>query len=129
MMDITIVDRGQGLSQTDFERLMKTKGGLLSFNGFLSTSKIRCVSFAYTQRTFVASGLINPMFVMKIYPSIFSTPFVNAHDVSYYREGDEILLSFNSVFRIVQIKQINGNNSIWQIELTLTSTMIHSCML
>ncbi|CAF1571115.1 unnamed protein product [Rotaria magnacalcarata] len=34
-----IVYRGQGLSQEDFQQLLDTKGGLLSFNNFLSTSK------------------------------------------------------------------------------------------
>jgi hypothetical protein len=33
-----IVYRGQGLLKTDFEKLQKTKGGLMSFNNFLSTS-------------------------------------------------------------------------------------------
>jgi len=31
--------RGQGLSQMDFGQLMKTQGGLLAFNNFLSTSQ------------------------------------------------------------------------------------------
>ncbi|CAF1502811.1 unnamed protein product [Rotaria sordida] len=35
------VYRGQGLSKADFEKLVKTKGGLISFNSFLSTSKNR----------------------------------------------------------------------------------------
>jgi hypothetical protein len=34
-----IVYRGQGLSNSDFEKLMNSKGGLMSFNNFLSTSK------------------------------------------------------------------------------------------
>ncbi|CAM4897166.1 unnamed protein product [Rotaria socialis] len=33
------VYRGQGLSQQDFQNLLDSKGGLLSFNNFLSTSK------------------------------------------------------------------------------------------
>ncbi|CAF4388010.1 unnamed protein product [Rotaria magnacalcarata] len=33
-----IVYRGQGLSQQDFQNLSDSKGGLLSFNNFLSTS-------------------------------------------------------------------------------------------
>jgi hypothetical protein len=32
------VYRGRGLSTTDFDKLQKTKGGLISFNNFLSTS-------------------------------------------------------------------------------------------
>ncbi|CAF1141368.1 unnamed protein product [Adineta ricciae] len=37
--------RGQGLSVLDFEKLTKTTGGLISFNGFLSTSKRRGVAY------------------------------------------------------------------------------------
>ena len=34
-----IVYRGQGMSKEDFQNLVDSKGGLLSFNNFLSTSK------------------------------------------------------------------------------------------
>jgi hypothetical protein len=33
-LDSFTVYRGQGLSQTDFNQLLKTKGGLMSFNNF-----------------------------------------------------------------------------------------------
>jgi hypothetical protein len=42
-----IAYRGQGLSKIDFEQMVKTKGGLLSFNTFLSTSKDRDVSLFF----------------------------------------------------------------------------------
>ena len=45
-----IVYRGQGLSKVDFEQLSKTKGGLLSFNNFLSTSKKQEVSIGFVRR-------------------------------------------------------------------------------
>ena len=45
------VYRGQGLSPTDFEQLMKTQGGLLSFNNFLSTSQNRDVSLEFARQT------------------------------------------------------------------------------
>ncbi|CAF4107723.1 unnamed protein product, partial [Adineta steineri] len=41
------VYRGQGLSTEDFEQMSKIKGGLISFNNFLSTSKDREVSYAF----------------------------------------------------------------------------------
>jgi hypothetical protein len=41
------VYRSQSLSQTDFDQLVKTKGGLLSINNFLSTSKNQKVSFKF----------------------------------------------------------------------------------
>ncbi|CAF1311292.1 unnamed protein product [Adineta steineri] len=43
------VYRGQGLSIEDFEQTMKTKGGLISFNNFLSTSMVRKVSLDFAQ--------------------------------------------------------------------------------
>ena len=44
-----ILYRGQGLSKTDFEQMSKIKGGLMSFNNFLSTSKDRDVSLAFAR--------------------------------------------------------------------------------
>ena len=43
-----IVYRGQELSVNDFETMKKSQGGLMSFNNFLSTSKMRdlCLTFA-----------------------------------------------------------------------------------
>jgi tetratricopeptide (TPR) repeat protein len=99
---------------------MKTKGGLLAFNNFLSTSKIRGVSLDFAQRTMATSNLVGVLFVMTIDPSIPSTPFANVRDVSAYQTEEEILFSMHSVFRIGAIKQIDGNDRLWQVELTLT---------
>jgi hypothetical protein len=49
------VFRGQGLSKTDFEQMSKTKGGLMSFNNFLSTSTARETSLKFSRR-----ALLNP---------------------------------------------------------------------
>jgi tetratricopeptide (TPR) repeat protein len=116
-----IVYRGQGLCRTDFEQLKEMKGGLLSFNNFLSTSKNRNVSLAFAQRTAAMSNLVGMLFVMKIDPSMSATPFANVSNVSYYQTEEEILFSMHSVFRIGQMKQIDENSHLWQVELLLTS--------
>jgi tetratricopeptide (TPR) repeat protein len=115
------VYRGQGLSQTDFDQLKKTQGGLLSFNNFLSTSKNRDVSLKFARRTISASDLVGILFLMKIDPFIPSTPFANIRDVSAYQTEEEILFSMHSVFRIGQMKPIDGNHRLWQVDLLLTS--------
>ena len=115
------VYRGQGLSQTDFEQLMKTQGGLISFNNFLSTSLDRAVSFAFAESNQYNPDMIGVLFEITINPSISSTSFANIRDVSAYQTEEEILFSMHSVFRIGQIKQLDGNNRLWQVELTLTS--------
>jgi tetratricopeptide (TPR) repeat protein len=120
--DSLVVYRGQGLSQTDFNQLQKTQGGLLSFNNFLSTSQKRDVAQEFTRRTINTSNLVGVLFVMKIDLSLSGTPFANVQSVGFYRgEEKEILFSMHSVFRIGQVKQINESNRLWQVDLTLTS--------
>ncbi len=103
--DSFIVYRGQGLSLTDFDQLIKTKGGLMSFNNFLSTSLDRAVSFAFADSNKDNPDLVGVLFEITINPSISSTFFANIHDVSAYQKEEEILFSMHSVFRIGQVKK------------------------
>ncbi|CAF4212379.1 unnamed protein product, partial [Adineta steineri] len=119
--DIFTVYRGQSLSETDFNQLISTQGGLLSFNNFLSTSKNRHVSLAFARRTINNSNKIGVLFIMKIDPMIRSTPFANIINSSAFKKEDEILFSMHSVFRIGEAKQIDGPDSrLWKVKLTLT---------
>ncbi|CAF1356423.1 unnamed protein product [Rotaria sordida] len=68
-----------------------------------------------------SSNLFGILFVMKIDPCIPSTPFADVRDISYFEGEEEILFSMHSIFRIGQMKQIDGNNRFWQVDLTLTS--------
>ncbi len=113
--------RGQGLSQTDFHQLKNTQGGLLAFNNFLSTSQNRDVSLRFVRRTITSSNLVGVLFILRIDPSISPTPFANVKNVSSYQGEEEILFSMHSIFRIGSVKQIDKNDRLWQVELTLTS--------
>jgi hypothetical protein len=116
------VYRGQGLSKTDFDQLTKTKGGLLSFNTFLSTSKNRAVSLDFARHTVKKTDLVGILFVMMIDPSKSTTPFASITDVSFYENvEDEILFSMHTVFRICDIKPMDENNRLFQVDLMLTS--------
>jgi tetratricopeptide (TPR) repeat protein len=118
--DSFVVYRGQGLSEVDFNQLMKTKGGLLSFNNFLSTSKIREVSLNFAREMMEHSELVGILFVISVNPSVQSTPFANVRNVGCYPQEEEILFSMHSIFRIGEIKQIDKNNRLWQVDLILT---------
>jgi hypothetical protein len=109
-----IVYRGQQLSQTNFEEMVKTKGGLLAFSNFLSISKNRTVYM-------INSDSVGVLFVMTIDPSIPLTPFADVRVVSAYETEEEILFSMHSVFHIGKIEQIEENDRLWEVELTLTS--------
>ncbi|CAF4623456.1 unnamed protein product [Rotaria sp. Silwood2] len=120
------VFRGQGLSMEDFEKMKKTKGGLMSFNNFLSTSRNRAISF----KNFARPATNNPssvgiLFVMNIDTAICmksSTPFAEVSKVGYYEgKEEEILFSTHTIFRINRIEQIPDEHTdrLWQVNLTL----------
>ena len=115
------VYRGQGLSKEDFEKLIKAKGGLMSFNNFLSTSKKRKVSLEFSEDALNNIDMIGILFKMIIEPSNLSTPFALIDGVSYFTSEQEILFSMHTVFRIGEVKQIDSNNRLYQVELKLTS--------
>ncbi|CAF1138424.1 unnamed protein product [Adineta steineri] len=115
------VYRGQGLSAGDFGQMMKTKGGLISFNNFLSTSKDREVSYAFAESNLANLDLIGVLFVMKVDLSQSITPFASIAGISKFQEEEEILFSMHSVFRIQDIKQMSGNNRLYEVNLVLTA--------
>jgi tetratricopeptide (TPR) repeat protein len=116
------VYRGQGMSKTDFEQLTKSKGGLLSFNNFLSTSKDREVSLGFARRALPNQDMVGVLFVMAIDPSKSTTPFASITDVSYFKEKEEeVLFAMHTVFRIGEITPMGENHRLVRVELTLTS--------
>ncbi len=93
----------------------------MSFNNFLSTSLDREVSLAFAESNQYNPDLVGVLFKITISPSIFTSPFANIRNNSYYHEEEEILFSMHSVFRIGQVQQIHKNGRLWQVDLTLTS--------
>jgi tetratricopeptide (TPR) repeat protein len=116
-----MVYRGQGLSHKDFNQLMKLQDGLLSFNSFLSASKHQAVSLDFAHKAMENLDLIGVLFVMNIDSSMPSTPFADIHGMGCDHPGEEILFSMHSIFRIGQMKNINDNKRLWEVNLTLVS--------
>ncbi|CAF1400201.1 unnamed protein product [Adineta steineri] len=115
------VYRGQCLSKEDFTEMTKTKGGLLSFNSFLSTSRNRDVSLFFAPQAATNPDLVGILFVMSINPTDSTTPFASVTDVSYFHTEDEVLFSMHTVFRIGDIQPMDENNHLYQVNLTLTN--------
>ncbi|CAF0825920.1 unnamed protein product [Adineta steineri] len=115
------VYRGQCLSKEDFTKMTKTKGGLLSFNNFLSTSSNRDVSLFFAPQAATNPDLVGILFVISIHPTDSTTPFASVTNVSYFHTEDEVLFSMHAVFRIGDIQQIDRNNHLYQVNLTLTN--------
>ena len=117
-----IVYRGQGLSKEDFEQMSQNKGGLISFNNFLSTSKDHNISLRLAHGAITNPDMMGVLFIMTVDPTQSSTPFASITGVSYFKKTkDEVLFSMHTVFRIGEITPMDENNRLFQVKLTLTS--------
>ncbi|CAF2156113.1 unnamed protein product [Rotaria magnacalcarata] len=118
------VYRGQGMSVEDFQNLLDSKGGLLSFNNFLSTSMERKVGMEFVERTMKKNkDIVGVIFIMTIDQSKLSTsntPFAMIDEHSAVRGEQEILFTMHTVFRVVEMKQTAKNNRLWEVQLTIT---------
>ena len=113
--------RGQALPKADLARLKARTGGLLAFNGFLSTSTDRDVSLAFADSNSTRPGMVGIHFRLTIDPKNASTPFANIIDYSKHPDEEEILFSMHAVFRIGEISAVKGMNNVYQVSLTLTA--------
>ncbi|CAF1286997.1 unnamed protein product [Adineta steineri] len=117
-----IAYRGQGLLKTDFEKLEKIKDGLMSFNNFLSTNTNKEVSLDFAERGSIKADMVGILFIMTVDPRVSSTPFASINEVSYFKaEEAEILFAMHTVFRVGEIKQMDNNGQLYQVELQLTA--------
>ncbi|CAF1189124.1 unnamed protein product [Adineta steineri] len=115
------VYRGQGLSKANFEKLQKTKGSLMSFNNFLSTSTGQDTPLGFALSALENADTVGILFEISINPRVKSVPFAFIKEKSYFDEEDEILFSMHTVFRVGAIKVMDINNQLYQVELKLTS--------
>ncbi|CAF0833286.1 unnamed protein product [Rotaria sordida] len=109
--------RGQGMKIEYFEELKQNQGGLISFNGFLSTSTKQNVAYEFAQRSLSNGFPIAVLFRMQIDPTNNSCPYASLEKRSFNQAEYEILFSFKAIFHIESIEQIENN--IWQVDLTL----------
>ncbi|CAF3566554.1 unnamed protein product [Rotaria sp. Silwood1] len=126
------VFRGQGLSMEVFEKMKKTKGGLMSFNNFLSTSRNPEISFKnFAQPAAFNTNAVGILFIMNIDTAICtksSTTFAEVSKVGYYKdEEEEILFTTHAIFRIDRIEPIPDNHCarLYKVNLTIVGNDNH----
>ncbi|CAF1157201.1 unnamed protein product [Rotaria sp. Silwood1] len=103
---------------------MDTKGGLLSFNNFLSTSTKQQVAMVFVERAMHKNkDIVGVLFIMTIDSSkvtASTTPFALIDEYSAIKGEKEILFSMHTVFRVDDIKQAIDNSRLWEVQLALT---------
>jgi tetratricopeptide (TPR) repeat protein len=116
------VYRGQGMAKEQFEQMTINKGGLLSFNYFLSTSTDRDVSLFFAESNQSNPDVVGVLFVMTINPAQSTTPFASIAEYGHFGDNErEVLFSMHTVFRIGNITPMGENHRLFQVELALTS--------
>ncbi|CAF1456955.1 unnamed protein product [Rotaria sordida] len=124
--------RGQGLSVENFDKMKQTKGGLMSFNNFLSTSENRQVSVKFAREgASKNSDMVGILFIMTIDPDVCTKskiPFADVSQVGFF-EGQEaeILFTTHTIFRIDNIQQMHDDHTdrLWKVHLTLVGNDNH----
>ena len=118
-----IVFHGDGLSHEYFDKMKQSKGGLMAFNNFLSTSRSREISVGFARCS--NPDAVAVLFVMNIDPRVCeesSISFVDVKEEGYFEgKEEEILFATHSIFRIQRMNMIKDSqrNPMWEVHLTL----------
>ena len=103
--------------------MKQSKGGLMAFNNFLSTSRSREISINFARQP--NSDLIAVLFVMKIDPQLCEQAgisFVDVKDEGCFKDDEEeILFATHSIFRIQRMNMMKESkrDPMWEVHLTL----------
>ena len=105
----------------EFEKISKTKDGLISFTNFLSTSMEKNNAMTFARRALRNPASIGVLFVMKVNPQQSTVAFASVADISAYKQEHEVLFSMHSVFRIRTVKQMDEKQRLFSMDLALTN--------
>ena len=114
------VYRGQGMIESELQRLRENRAGLLSFNNFLSTSCDYDVSLMFARSARDNPEYLGILFRMNMNSKTdIQSPYASLHGISFYPEENEILFSMHIIFRIVDVREMETR--LWLIELYFTN--------
>ncbi|CAF5020517.1 unnamed protein product, partial [Rotaria sp. Silwood1] len=83
--------------------------------------KNREISLNFANQALGTTDMLGILFQITIDPTVSSTPFASIQEVSYYKEEEEILFTMHTVFRIGEVRKIDNNPALCQVDLKLTS--------
>ena len=94
--------------------------GLLLFDNFLSTSADHDVSLMFARSARDDSNQVGVLFRMNLEGSANSirSPLACLTDASFYPDEQEILFSMHTIFRVIDIRDVDTR--LWLVELDLT---------
>ncbi|CAF2993781.1 unnamed protein product [Rotaria sp. Silwood2] len=115
-----VVYRGQIMSNNEFEKIKKSKGSLLLFNNFLSTTIDREVALKFTNNVRDDSHLAKILFDIEIDPSVSKNSFALLKFVNQCSVCEnEILFPMHTIFHVSEVKEID--NGLWNVTMIMTN--------
>ena len=102
------VFRGKLLPLSTFEKLKSNKNGLISMNGFLSTTRDISVAKAFSSGADLKNDHKAVLFKLNIDPKVVDKPYADIPPERHAKKDQEqeILFSVNSLWRIVNVYQL-----------------------
>lgn len=115
--------RGQRLSESSRRKLYDCRGGLMSFNNFLSTSARQSIAKDFVlEQDIKGTNNVRMLFVMTIDPQLKSAIFADITEDGYYGgKESEILFCMNTVFRIGNMRLLDEDQRLYEVQLKLTA--------
>ena len=113
--------RGCHLTQEELEKLQDTKGGLISINGFASTSLQRWVAEQFLLRdSRRRTNVEKVLWTIEIDTRIDDIICAYVAPFSEHAEEEEVLFTIGSAFRIVDVT-LDEKTNIWHLKATATN--------
>lgn len=112
-----VMYHGQCLSKRDFHYLKNTQDGLISFLDFLLVYQNPDIASNVARKAIEDPDAIGVSFAITIDSQMSSTPFANIKEIASNSQGANILFSINSIFRIMNMRSIDANDRLWQVDL------------
>lgn len=116
---IETVYRGSRLTLAELEEFRANLGKLISINGYLSTSCLRCVALNFIEKDLKQSDFVPVLFEIECHNEGNDCPiFADVTHISEYPDEREVLFDLGAVFKV---QSVSEEESIWKICLSATN--------
>ena len=112
--------RGQSISARELEELRGNIGALISFNGFLSTSRSADVALGFARKCAATSNTFQMCLIeIRTDPSLKSVVAADIEEFSQMKGEQEVLFGLGTTFRVESV-EMDENLNLWKIHLVTT---------
>ena len=112
------VYRGQAIGTDELELIRNNLNSFISMNAFLSTSRKKSVAMDFAKNIPVNDDIHAILFEIDIDPRMKTKAFADIHEISYFAEENEILITLGALFHLKSLTY-DTKNSLWIVRMSL----------